>query len=109
MGYFWSPPLFILKVFINCLIVLQLLTIWLSISHYVVLASILINYDFYAPFFTNDNIVLKSCTNFGYLNFHFSHLTYENFNLCLQNTLNLSKTTRVYFGVLHKKWPLPTS
>ena len=50
MGYFWSPPLFILKVFINCLIVLQLLTIWLYISHYVVLASILINYDFYALF-----------------------------------------------------------
>ena len=30
----------------------------------------------------------------------FSHLTYENFNLCLQNTLNMSKMTGVYFGAL---------
>ena len=28
-------------------------------------------------------------------------MIYENFNLCLQNTLNMLKTTRVYFGVLH--------
>ena len=32
--------------------------------------------------------------------FHVSHLTHETFNLHLQNTLNMSKTTRVYFGVL---------
>ena len=31
------------------------------------------------------------------------HLTYETVKLGLQNTLNMSKTTRVYFGVLHHK------
>ena len=31
----------------------------------------------------------------------FSHLTHETFKLRLQNTLNMLKTTRVYFGVLH--------
>ena len=41
-----------------------------------------------------------SCTIFEFLNFHVSYLNYEKFNLCLQNTLNMSKTTRVYFGVL---------
>ena len=39
---------------------------------------------------------------FGFLNFHVSHLNYEKFNLCLQNTLNMSKTIRVYFGVLQE-------
>ena len=43
-----------------------------------------------------------SCTISGFLNFHVSHLNYEKFNLCLQNTLNMSKTTRVYFGALQK-------
>ena len=42
---------------------------------------------------------------FGLLNFHVSHLNHETFKLCLQNTLNMSKTTRVYFGVLHKHSP----
>ena len=28
------------------------------------------------------------------------HLNYEKFKLCLQNTLNMLKTIRVYFGVL---------
>ena len=32
--------------------------------------------------------------------FPVSHLTYETVKLGLQNTLNMSKTTRVYFGVL---------
>ena len=31
-----------------------------------------------------------------------SHFKYEKFNLYLQNTLNTLKTTRVYFGVLHR-------
>ena len=31
-----------------------------------------------------------------------SHLTHETVKLGLQNTLNMSKTTRVYFGVLHE-------
>ena len=38
--------------------------------------------------------------NFGVHRFHVSHLTHETFKLCLQNTLNMSKTTRVYFGML---------
>ena len=41
-----------------------------------------------------------SCTFSGFLNFHVSHLNHETFKLCLQNTLNISKTTRVYFRVL---------
>ena len=43
---------------------------------------------------------LKYCTIFGFLNFHVSHLNHEKFKLCLQNTLNMSKTTRVYYGAL---------
>ena len=41
-------------------------------------------------------------TSSGFLNFHVSHLNYKKFNLCLQNTLNTLKTTKVYFGVLQK-------
>ena len=33
--------------------------------------------------------------------FQVSHLTHETFKLGLQNTLNMSKTARVYFGALH--------
>ena len=38
--------------------------------------------------------------NFRVSRFHVSHLTHETLKLRLQNTLNMSKTTRVYFGVL---------
>ena len=41
-----------------------------------------------------------SCKISEFLNFHASHLNHETFKLCLQNILNMSKTTRVYFGVL---------
>ena len=41
-----------------------------------------------------------SCTISGFLNFHVLHLNHETFKLGLQNTLNMSKTTRVFFGVL---------
>ena len=41
-----------------------------------------------------------SYTIFGFLNFHVSRLNHETFKLCLQNTLNMLKTTKVYFGVL---------
>ena len=41
-----------------------------------------------------------SCTISGFFNFHVSHLNHETFKLCLQNTLNMSKTIRVYFRVL---------
>ena len=50
-------------------------------------------------FWTNYNFVLNSCT-FRVSHFPVSHLTYETVKLGLQNTLNMSKTTRVYFGVL---------
>ena len=39
----------------------------------------------------------------GFLRFHVLHLNYENFKLYLQNTLNMLRTARVYFGVLHIK------
>ena len=38
--------------------------------------------------------------NFRVSRFHVSHLTHETFKLRLQNTLNMSKIVRVYFGVL---------
>ena len=47
------------------------------------------------------------CTLSGFLNFYVSHLNYEKFNLCLQNTLNTLNTTRVYFGVLQTKLCIP--
>ena len=34
-----------------------------------------------------------------------SHLTHETVKLCLQNALNMSKTTKVYFGVLQQQCP----
>ena len=46
-------------------------------------------------------ILSLSLVNFRVSHFHVSHLTHETFKLCLQNTLNMSKTTRVHFGVLH--------
>ena len=41
-----------------------------------------------------------SFINFRVSRFPVSHLTYKTVKLGLQNTLNMSKTTRVYFGVL---------
>ena len=103
MSYFLSPPLFIVPVFLISLIVLQLLLI--SITSYLIstLTSNFINSCLGCPFLDNYNFVLKSCTIFGFLNFHFSHLIYEKFNLCLQNTINMLKTARVYFGVLQER------
>ena len=49
---------------------------------------------------------LNSCT-FRVSHFPVSHLTYVTVKLDLQNTLNMSKTTRVYFGVL--QWSLALS
>ena len=57
-------------------------------------------------FWTNYNFVLNSCT-FRVSHFLVSHLTYETVKLGLQNTLNMSKTTRVYFGVLQFSPPPP--
>ena len=42
-----------------------------------------------------------SFVTFRVSRFPVSHLTHETVKLGLQNTLNMSKTTRVYFGVLH--------
>ena len=46
-------------------------------------------------------ILSLNLVNFWVPRFHVSHLTHETFKLCLQNTLNMSKTARVYFGALH--------
>ena len=56
-------------------------------------------------FLTNYKFVLVYCKIFGFLNFHVSHLNYEKFKLCLQNTLNMPKMIRVYFGVLQLSPP----
>ena len=41
-----------------------------------------------------------SFVNFRVSRFSVSHLTHETVKLCLQNTLNMSKMTRVYFRAL---------
>ena len=46
-------------------------------------------------------ILSLSFVTFRVSRFPVSHLTHETVQLGLQNTLNMSKTTRVYFGVLH--------
>ena len=46
-------------------------------------------------------ILSLSFVTFRVSRFPVSHLTHETVKLGLQNTLNMSKTTRVYFGVLH--------
>ena len=55
----------------------------------------------FKPLFGQITILSLSLENFRVSRFCISHLTHETFKLCLQNTLNMSKTTRVYFGVLH--------
>ena len=50
------------------------------------------------------NILSLNLINFRVPCFRVSHLTHETVKLGLQNTLNMSKTTRVYFGVLHRTW-----
>ena len=46
-------------------------------------------------------ILSLNLVDFRVPRFYVSHLTHETFKLHLQNTLNMSKTTRVYFRVLH--------
>ena len=55
----------------------------------------------FKPLFGQITILSLNLVNFRVPRFHVSHLTHETFKLCLQNTLNMSKTARVYFGVLH--------
>ena len=54
----------------------------------------------FRPLFGQITILSLSFVTFRVSRFHVSHLTYETFKLGLQNTINMSKTTRVYFGVL---------
>ena len=53
-------------------------------------------------FFCKITILSLSLVNFRVSHFHVSLLTHETLKLCLQNTRNMSKTARVYFGVLQK-------
>ena len=55
----------------------------------------------FRPRFGQITILSLSFVTFWVSRFHVSHLTHGTFKLCLQNTLNMSKTVRVYFGVLH--------
>ena len=54
----------------------------------------------FMPLFGKITILSLYLVNFRVSRFHVSHLTHETFKLRLQNTLNMSKTIRVYFGVL---------
>ena len=91
----------------NCIFVPQLLAICISISFYCILASHLrgIIQQFLLfllwPHFGQIIKLSLSFITFRVSRFPVSHLTYETVKLGLQNTLNMSKTTRVYFGVLH--------
>ena len=53
------------------------------------------------PIFGQITILSLSFVTFRVSRFRVSHSTHETVKLCLQNTLNMSKMTRVYFGVLH--------
>ena len=55
----------------------------------------------FIPLFGPITKLSLSFITFRVSHFPVSHLTHETFKLGLQNTLNMSKTTRVYFGVLH--------
>ena len=54
----------------------------------------------FKPIFGQITLLSLCLENFRVSRFHVSHLNHETFKLCLQNTLNMSKTARVYFGVL---------
>ena len=54
----------------------------------------------FKPLFGPVTKLSLSFVTFRVSRFPVSHLTHETVKLDLQNTLNMSKTTRVYFGVL---------
>ena len=56
----------------------------------------------FRPLFGQITILSLSFVTFRVSRFHVSYLTHETFKLGLQNTLNMSKTARVYFGVLQR-------
>ena len=90
----------------NCIFVPQLLAICISSSFYCILASHLLGIisQFLLfllwPHFGQIIKLSLSFITFRVSHFPVSHLTYETVKLGLQNTPNMSKTTRVYFGVL---------
>ena len=100
MSYFCLSPLFIIQLYFIYLLVLPHSINCINIYVISTLASNNDNLWLLCPLLTNYNFVLMSCTISWFLNFHVLYLNYEKFNLCLQNTLNMLKTTRVYFGVL---------
>ena len=55
----------------------------------------------FKPLFRQITILSLSFVTFRVSRLHVSHLTYETFKIGLQNNLNISKTARVYFRVLH--------
>ena len=54
----------------------------------------------FKPLFGKITLLSLYLENFRVSHFHVSYLNHETFKLCLQNTLNMSKNDRVYFGVL---------
>ena len=58
----------------------------------------------FKPLFGQITILSLSFVTFRVSRFHVSYLTHETFKLRLQNTLNMSKTARVYFGVLQDRY-----
>ena len=60
----------------------------------------------FKPLFGQFTYLSLSFVTFRVSRFRVSHLTHETVKLCLQNTLNMSKMTRVYFGVLQRP-PMP--
>ena len=90
----------------NCIFVPQLLAIYISSSFYCILAShlqgIISQFLLFIlwPHFGQIIKLSLSFITFRVSSFPVSHLTHETVKLGLQNTLNMSKTTRVYFGVL---------
>ena len=61
----------------------------------------------FKPLFGPITKLSLSFVTFRVSRFPVSHLTHETVKLGLQNTLNMSKTTKVYFGVLHLRHPEP--
>ena len=68
--------------------------------------QILSTITFMPPFGQITKLSLSFVT-FRVSRFPVSHLTHETVKLGLQNTLNMSKTTKVYFGVLQFSPPPP--
>ena len=84
----------------NCIFVPQLLAICILASHLLGIISQFLLFLLWPHFGQIIKLSLSFIT-FWVSHFPVSHLTYETVKLGLQNTLNMSKTTRVYFGVLH--------